>query len=86
MKNQFQNAPSDVKTLLAQFKPGFGKLEFRARSSSEQPVIYNSATKTVAAPVEVDPIKRYAMEVVSAREDNGFRMSMETFLDLWKKA
>jgi hypothetical protein len=30
-------------------------------------------------------LKQYAREVVAANESNGYRMSIGTFLDLWRK-
>jgi hypothetical protein len=69
----FNNVPSEAAALVESARSQAPRLEFTSRNG-ETP----ETTK--------DSFKRYAREVVSASEKNGYRMSVGTFLDLWAKA
>jgi hypothetical protein len=67
----FNNIPAGCEALVESARQP-ARLEFTLRKGQDTPTIEDS-------------VKQFAREVVAANESNGYRMSIGTFLDLWRK-
>jgi hypothetical protein len=72
--------PAQFRALYEQSEQQEPRLEFRLRNHA------NSAGALNPERQIDDHYKNYAREVVAAKESNGYRMSLQTFLALWEDA